>query len=109
AAVREVVQMGAVIGREFTWETMQEVCSLDADTLGRELGRLVGAELLYQRGVPPLATYVFKHALIQDAAYGSLLKSTRQQYHQRIAAALERRLASGEARPELLAHHYSEA
>jgi class 3 adenylate cyclase/tetratricopeptide (TPR) repeat protein len=109
AAVREVVQMGAVVGREFTWEIMLEVCTLDAETLGRELGQLVAAELLYQRGVPPLATYVFKHALIQDAAYGSLLKSTRQQYHQRTAAALERRLATGEVRPELLAHHYTAA
>jgi class 3 adenylate cyclase/tetratricopeptide (TPR) repeat protein len=109
AAVREVVQTGAVVGREFTWEIMQEVCGLDPEMLGRELGRLVAAELLYQRGVPPLATYVFKHALIQDAAYGSLLKSTRQQYHQRIAAALERRPGTGEARPELLAHHYTEA
>jgi class 3 adenylate cyclase/tetratricopeptide (TPR) repeat protein len=109
AAVREVVQMGAAIGREFTWDLMQEVCSLDPETLGRELGHLVAAELLYQRGVPPVATFVFKHALIQDAAYGSLLKSARQQYHQRIAAALERRLAAGEARPEILAHHYSEA
>ncbi|HEV7515266.1 MAG TPA: AAA family ATPase, partial [Thermoanaerobaculia bacterium] len=109
AAMREVVQLGAAIGREFTWEIMQEVCSLEAEILNRELGQLVAAELLYQRGVPPLAAYVFKHALIQDAAYGSLLKSTRQQYHQRIAAVLERRLPTGEARPELLAHHYTEA
>ncbi|HTQ80899.1 MAG TPA: AAA family ATPase, partial [Thermoanaerobaculia bacterium] len=109
SAVREVVQLGAVIGREFTWETMAEVCSLDASTLGRELGQLVKAELLYQRGVPPLATYVFKHALIQDAAYGSLLKGARQQYHQRIAGTLERRSGVSEARPELLAHHYTEA
>ena len=58
-------------------------------TLQRELGRLVEAELVYQRGLPPQATYIFKHALIQDAAYQSLLKSTRQQYHQRIAQVLE--------------------
>jgi hypothetical protein len=58
-------------------------------TLQRELGRLVEAELVYQKGVPPQSTYVFKHALIQDAAYQSLLKSTRQQYHQRIAQVLE--------------------
>ena len=58
-------------------------------TLQRELGRLVEAEIVYQRGVPPQATYTFKHALIQDAAYQSLLKSTRQQYHQRIAQVLE--------------------
>ena len=58
-------------------------------TLQRELGRLVEAEIVYQRGVPPQATYVFKHALIQDAAYASLLKSTRQRYHQRIVQILE--------------------
>ena len=57
-------------------------------TLQRELGRLVEAEIVYQRGVPPQATYLFKHALIQDAAYQSLLKSTRQHYHQRIAQVL---------------------
>ena len=76
----------------------------------RELGRLVEAELLYQRGQPPQATYRFKHALIQDAAYQSLLKSTRQQYHQRIAQVLEARFpGTAETQPELLAHHYTEA
>ena len=68
------------------------------------------AELLYQRGVPPQATYLFKHALIQEAAYQSLLKSTRQQYHQRIAQVLEARFPEvTETQPELLAHHYTEA
>jgi predicted ATPase len=62
---------------------------VDAGMLQHELGRLVEAEIVYQRGVPPQATYTFKHALIQDAAYESLLKSTRQQYHQRIAQVLE--------------------
>jgi predicted ATPase len=72
--------------------------------------QLVEAELLYQRGVPPQATYMFKHALIQDAAYQSLLKSTRQQYHQRIAQALAERFPeTAETQPELLAHHYTEA
>ena len=76
----------------------------------RELGRLVEAEIVYQRGVPPQATYLFKHALIQDAAYESLLKSTRQQYHQRIAQVLEAQFPeTAEAQPELLAHHYTEA
>ena len=71
---------------------------------------LVEAEIVYQRGVPPQATYVFKHALIQDAAYESLLKSTRQQYHQRIAQVLEAQFPeTAEAQPELLAHHYTEA
>src|SRR5262249_54301615 len=78
--------------------------------LHEELHRLVEAELLYQRGVPPQATYLFKHALIQDAAYQSLLKSTRQGYHQRIAQVLEAQFPeTAEAAPELLAHHYTEA
>ena len=78
--------------------------------LQHELGRLVEAELLYQRGLPPQATYVFKHALIQDTAYESLLKSTRQQYHQRIAQVLAERFAdTAKTRPELLAYHYTEA
>src|SRR5262249_42388679 len=68
------------------------------------------AELLYQRGLPPQATYLFKHALIQDAAYQSLLKSRRQQYHQHIAQVLEERFPeTKETQPELLAHHYTEA
>src|SRR2546428_5202346 len=75
-----------------------------------ELSRLVEAEIVYQRGVPPQATYTFKHALIQDAAYESLLKSTRQHYHQRIAQVLEEQFPeTAEAQPELLARHYTEA
>ena len=78
--------------------------------LQHELGRLVEAEIVFQRGVPPQAMYTFKHALIQDAAYQSLLRSTRQQYHQRIAQVLEAQFPEiAEARPELLAHHYTEA
>ena len=76
----------------------------------RGLHQLVEAEFLYQRGLPPQATYLFKHALIQDAAYQSLLRSTRQQYHQRIAQVLEARFPElCETQPELLAHHYTEA
>jgi predicted ATPase len=83
---------------------------VDEVVLQRELGRLVEAEIVYQRGVPPQATYTFKHALIQDAAYESLLKSTRQQYHQRIAHVLEEQFPEvAETQPELLAHHYTEA
>ena len=74
------------------------------------LRQLVEAELVYQRGIPPQATYTFKHALIQDAAYHSLLRSTRQQYHQRIAQVVEAQFADvAETQPALLAHHYSEA
>src|SRR5262249_43829583 len=75
-----------------------------------ELRRLVEAELLYQRGLPPQASYLFKHALIQDAAYQSLLKSTRQQYHQRIAQVLEAQFPDTvETQTELVAYHYTEA
>jgi predicted ATPase len=83
---------------------------LAASTLQRELGRLVEAEIVYQRGLPPQSTYMFKHALLQDAAYQSLLKSTRQQYHQRIAQVLETRFpAVVETQPELVAQHYTAA
>jgi predicted ATPase len=105
-----IAQLAAVIGRQFAYALLQAVSQLDEVTLQRELGRLVEAELLYQRGLPPQASYLFKHALIQDAAYQSLLKSTRQQYHQRIAHVLEAQFSeTAEAEPELLAHHYTEA
>jgi class 3 adenylate cyclase/tetratricopeptide (TPR) repeat protein len=105
-----IAQLGATIGRQFAYDLLQAVSQLDAITLQRELGKLIEAELLYQRGVSPQATYTFKHALIQDAAYESLLKSTRQQYHQRIAQVLETQFPeTTETQPELLAHHYTEA
>ena len=105
-----VAQIGATIGRQFAYDLLQAVSQLDASTLQRELGRLVEAEIIYQRGLPPQASYLFKHALIQDAAYQSLLKSTRQQYHQRIGQVLESQFsATVDHQPELLAHHYTEA
>jgi class 3 adenylate cyclase/predicted ATPase len=107
---KAVAQYAAVIGRQFTYELLQAVSELDDSTLQRELGRLVDAELVYQRGVTPQATYIFKHALIQDTAYESLLRSTRQGYHRRIAEVLEERFPDTvETQPELLAHHYTEA
>jgi class 3 adenylate cyclase len=78
---KEVAQLGATLGREFNYELLKAVAPLDETILQKELARLVEAELLYQRGLPPQAYYFFKHALIQDAAYQSLLRSTRQQYH----------------------------
>src|SRR5262249_45501741 len=103
-------QLGAVIGRTFAYELVQAVTPLDAATLQGALAQLVEAELVAQRGMPPQATYTFKHALIQDAAYQSLLRSTRQQYHQRIAQVLVERFSeTAEMQPELLAHHYTEA
>jgi tetratricopeptide (TPR) repeat protein len=110
ATVKALAQLGATLGREFSYELLQAVSPWDEDTVQRGLHQLVAAEFLYQRGLPPQATYVFKHALIQDTAYQSLLRSTRQQYHQRIAQVLEAQFPEIVAtQPELLAHHYTEA
>jgi class 3 adenylate cyclase len=110
AAVKSLAQLGAMLGREFSYALLHAVSAWDEETLQRGLHQLVAAELLYQRGLPPQATYVFKHALIQDTAYQSLLRSTRQQQHQRIAQVLEARFPEViETQPELLAQHYTEA
>jgi class 3 adenylate cyclase/predicted ATPase len=107
---KAVAQYAAVIGRQFAYDLLSMVSQLDDLTLQRELGRLVEAEIVYQRGVPPQAHYFFKHALIQDAAYQSLLKSTRQHYHQRIGQVLEAQFPeTAAAQPELLAQHYTAA
>jgi class 3 adenylate cyclase len=108
--LREVAQLGAVLGRDFAYEMLRAITALDEPRLRDVLGRLVEAELLYQRGRPPRSRYIFKHALIQDAAYQSLLRRTRQQYHRQVAELLESSFADTvEASPELVAHHYSEA
>ena len=108
--VKETAQLGATLGREFPYELLRAVSPLDETTLQRDLARLTEAELLYQKGVPPQVRYLFKHALIQDAAYQALLRSKRQQVHQRIARVLEERFSeTRETQPELLAHHYTEA
>jgi len=110
ATVKDVAQLGAALGRSFSYELLRAVSSIDDPVLRQALGRLVEAELLYQRGVLPDATYIFKHALIQEAAYQSLLKSRRQQFHERIAQVLlERFPETAETQPELLAHHYTKA
>ena len=110
ATVKGLAQLGATLGREFAYELLQAVAPWDEATLRRGLQQLVEAEFLYQQGLPPQATYLFKHALIQEAAYQSLLKNTRQQYHQRIAQVLEARFPElCETQPELLAHHLTEA
>ncbi|MBI3247899.1 MAG: AAA family ATPase [Deltaproteobacteria bacterium] len=107
---REIAQLGATIGREFSYELLHAVSSLDEAALQHGLQQLVEAELLYQRGLLPQARYLFKHALIQDTAYQSLLKSRRQQLHQQIAQVLAERFPETiETQPELLAHHYTEA
>jgi predicted ATPase len=110
AAVKALVQLGATLGREFAYDLLQAVSPWDEGTLRRGLHQLVEAEFLYQQGLLPQATYRFKHALIQEAAYQSLLKSTRQRHHQQIAQVLEARFPERcETQPELLAYHYTEA
>jgi predicted ATPase len=107
-SARAVAQLASVIGRQVSYDLLEAVSPLEESMLQHELDRLVKAELLYQRGFPPQVTYLFKHALIQDAAYQSLLKSTRQQYHCQIAQVLETHFSDMTApQPEPLAHHYS--
>jgi len=110
ATVKSLAQLAATLGREFSYALLQAVAPWDEAALHRGLHQLVEAEFLYQQGLPPHATYLFKHALIQDAAYQSLLRSTRQQHHQRIAQVLEARFPEiVAAQPEVVAHHYTEA
>ena len=110
ATVKSLAQLGATLGRAFAYDLLQAVSLWDEATWRQGLHRLVEAELLYQQGLPPQATYFFKHALIQEAAYQSLLRSARQQYHRRIAQILEERFPTlCETQPELLAHHSTEA
>jgi class 3 adenylate cyclase len=109
-AVKTVAQLGATIGRTFSYQLLQAVTPLDETALQQGLRQLVEAELVYQRGVLPQTTYRFKHALIQEAAYQSLLRGVRQQYHQRIAQAMEAHFPEiVETQPELLAQHYTAA
>ncbi len=109
-AAKEVAQIGAVIGREFAHSLLAAVVHRPQAELGSALDRLVEAGLLFRQGVPPHATYLFKHALVQDAAYGTLLREPRCALHARIAKALETHFAEiAETQPELLARHYTEA
>ena len=107
---KEVAQLGAILGRAFDYEMLRAIAARDDATLQADLAELVEAELLYQRGRPPRATYIFKHALIQDAAYASLLRSTRQHVHQQVARLLETQFSDVvETQPELVAYHHTEA
>jgi class 3 adenylate cyclase/tetratricopeptide (TPR) repeat protein len=109
-SVKDVAQIGAVIGREFSYSLLTDVAALPERNLQSALSQLVEAGLIFQRGVPPDATYLFKHALVQDATYASLLKSRRQQLHASIARMLEERFPEvATTEPERLAHHYTEA
>ena len=109
-AVKEVVQLGATLGREFTYELLRAVSPLDETVLQRELDLLVEAELLHRQGLLPHTKYSFKHALIQEAAYESLLRSRRQHYHSHTAHILEERFPEiAQTQPEILADHYTKA
>jgi len=104
--VKEVAQIGSAIGREFSYDLLAAISELGDNELKEALGQLANAELVYVRGEPPEATYVFKHALVQDAAYASLLRARRQQIHARIAQVLPEKFPDLTARqPETLAHH----
>jgi class 3 adenylate cyclase/predicted ATPase len=110
APVKEVAQLAASLGRNFSHELLVAVSPLKEADLEGAILKLVEAELIYRRGVPPDATYEFKHALVQDAAYQSLLKSTRQQYHRRIARVLTEQFGDiADGAPELVAHHFTQA
>jgi class 3 adenylate cyclase/predicted ATPase len=105
-----VAQVAAVIDREISFRLLEAVCGLADDALKPRLARLVDAELLLQRGMPPESHYTFKHSLIRDAAYQSLLKSSRAVYHRRTAEALLAQFpALADGHPEFVAHHFSEA
>jgi len=107
---KELAQIGAAIGREFSHALLAAVVRKPEAELGASLDRLVRAGLLFREGVPPHATYLFKHALVQDTAYGMLLRQPRRAFHARIADTLESQYPDiAEAQPDLLARHYTEA
>ena len=109
-SAKDVAQIGAAIGREFSHELIAAVAALPPMDLDAALQRLITSGLISRRGAPPVATYAFKHALVQDAAYATLLKSRRRHLHASIAKVLvERFPAMAENQPEVVAHHYTEA
>ena len=108
--VKEIAQIGAAIGREFSYELIEAVAPMPKAQLDDALVQLCASGLAFRRGTPPDAVYTFKHALVQDAAYDLLLKSRRQELHGKIARVIEVRFPNVEAtEPEVLAHHYTEA
>ena len=110
AAAKQVAQVGAAIGRDFSYELLSAACHLSEPALQNALRRLADSGLVFERGAPPTAEYLFKHALVQDIAYSTLLRGPRQALHRRIAEALEERLpALIKMRPQIAAHHFSEA
>ncbi len=110
APVKEISQIGAAIGREFSYSLIRELARSDETALKQALAKLEQAELVFRRGEAPEATYSFKHALVRDAAYESLLKSRRQLLHSQIARTMEQKFPDFVARqPELVAHHFTQA
>src|SRR5262249_442421 len=110
APVREVAQIGAVIGREFSYSLLRAVAGRDETALKHGLAQLEKAELVFRRGEAPEALYSFKHGRVRDGAYESLLKTRRQQLHGQIARTLEERFADLLAsQPEIVAHHFTQA
>lgn len=109
-SVRQVAQVGAALGRQFSHELLQAAAEMPERQLNDALEQLVRAELLFRHDAPPNAQYIFKHALVQDVAYASLLRANRQQLHARIARAYETYFPEVvHAQPELIAHHFTEA
>jgi class 3 adenylate cyclase/predicted ATPase len=109
ASVREIAQIGAAIGREFSYSLLRALVGRDETALKDALVRLEDAELVFRRGDPPEAIYTFKHALVQEVAYENLLKSRRQVLHRRIAETLRDRLQTADVQPEVVAHHFTQA
>jgi len=110
SGARRLAQTAAVIGREFDYPLLAAAADTDIDALDRDLDMLTRSDILHQRGVPPQATYTFKHALLQEAAYEGLIRPARRRLHARVAAAYVRcGAASAEAFPEILAQHYAAA
>lgn len=106
---RELAQLAATLGREFSYERIAAVAGVDETMLKTELAKLAHAEILFEKGKPPRSTYIFKHALLEDALYNALMKGKRQQFHKQIASVLESRFPqTAEMQPELLAHHFTE-
>ena len=109
-SAKEMAQVGSAIGREFSYALLAAVARKPEVELQSALDRLIGAGLLFRQGMPPHATYLFKHALVQDAAYGTLLREPRRALHARIAETIESSFADiAENQPELLARHCTEA
>src|SRR5262249_39828763 len=110
APVKEIGQVGAAIGREFSYSLLRALVERDETALKNALAQLEHAELVFRRGDPPEAIYTFKHVLVQEAAYENMLKSRRQVLHLRIAETLRERFqTTAEAQPEVVAHHFTQA